>query len=289
MLKTIDRIQIATPDAAETARGWVSLLGAKFDSEDHVDVLGAKRVTYRLGSSTIEFLEPDGAGQVEKALAKRGRAHLLTGGVSTTDFDAAVERVRSKGVEVSVENGQAYFNAEAAIGADSPIVMSPYVELEKVGDADYLYEVTLLTEDAKDTTARFADLFDLDTSNFTDIESKDFGYNGVLTKFAAKALHRFEIITPFAEKKTMRRFLDRSGPGYYMSFVEASDLLLVEQRATTQDAPLTINRPDDRDPSKTADEMWLHPAALGGVMLGISRPSMAWRWSGHPDWVQAVE
>ncbi len=34
------------------------------------------------------------------------------------------------------------------------------------------------------------------------------------------------------------------------------------------------------------DSMFLHPDALGGMMLGISRQTQAWSWSGRPDWVK---
>jgi hypothetical protein len=37
-----------------------------------------------------------------------------------------------------------------------------------------------------------------------------------------------------------------------------------------------------------ADQIWLHPATLGGMMLGLSRPSMAWSWSGSPERVTEV-
>ena len=198
-------------------------------------------------------------------------------------------QLRSKGVDVAVENGQAFFNAVKAIGAECPLVLSPFVQRESVGNVDYLYEVTLIADEAEDKAFRVADFFGLDRSNFTDIQSDAFGYDGVLTLFSPDALHRFEVITPYpGTATTMRRFFDRTGPAYYMAFVEAPDLLLIERNARAENAPLTINRPENRDSSKTPDEMWLHPAALGGVMLGVSRPTMAWHWSGHPERVEEV-
>ena len=71
MINSIDRIQIATHDAEETARGWVRVLGAELESEDTVRILGAKRFTYRLGQGAIEFLEPDGSGVICDALGTR--------------------------------------------------------------------------------------------------------------------------------------------------------------------------------------------------------------------------
>lgn len=34
------------------------------------------------------------------------------------------------------------------------------------------------------------------------------------------------------------------------------------------------------------DNLFIHPRALGGVMLGVSRTTHAWTWSGHPDRVR---
>jgi len=51
---------------------------------------------------------------------------------------------------------------------------------------------------------------------------------------------------------------------------------------------MTVDRPVDRAATLSADQLWLHPPALGGTMLGISRPTMAWRWSGHPERVEAL-
>ena len=36
-----------------------------------------------------------------------------------------------------------------------------------------------------------------------------------------------------------------------------------------------------------ADTLFLHASTLGGIMLGISRPTQAWQWSGHPERVEA--
>jgi hypothetical protein len=66
-----------------------------------------------------------------------------------------------------------------------------------------------------------------------------------------------------------------------MGFAEASDLKGVEE----QIAPggVTIDRPEGRRDDQSPDQIWIHPPTLGGVMLGVSRPTMAWMWSGHPE------
>jgi hypothetical protein len=34
------------------------------------------------------------------------------------------------------------------------------------------------------------------------------------------------------------------------------------------------------------DTLFVHPRALHGVLAGISRDTLAWRWSGHPEQVR---
>jgi hypothetical protein len=286
MLKTIDHIQLATRDARETAAGWQRFLGAEFLDEGPVHVLGAHRVRFRLGSSVVEFLEPAGPGLIEDALASRGRAHLFAAGVTTEHFDDVVNRLGGKGVDVTLENGQAYFDASAFIGAQGRMVLSPYEERPAVGRANYLYEATLLTEDTPGVVAKIADLFGLDAGNFVPIHSEHFDYGGTLTLFDSNELHRFEVIEPFPGDKTMRRFFERAGSAYYMSFADSDELLTIERAVDASGLGVTVNRPEDRSVDVTPDELWLHPAALGGMMLGMSRPSMAWRWSGYPERVQ---
>lgn len=288
MLKTIDRVQIATDNAAKTAETWTALLGGEVESRDHVTALGAKRVTMALGSGAIEFLEPEGTGVIADALKKRGRSHLFAGGISTQDFEGVVARLRSKNVDLAIEDHQAFFNAEPALGVDTPLVLTPYEPRPPVGRIDFLYEVTLLAQEAPLIVSRLAELFVLDQSQFVPIQSERFAYDGVLTLFDRDDLHRFEIITPTDETRTMGRFFKKSGPAYYMCFAETSYIQEIEEKAAELGAGMTIDRPETRDASLPADQMWIHPPSLGGVMLGLSRPTMAWKWSGHPERVQEI-
>lgn len=288
MLKTIDRVQIATDKAKETAKLWCDLLGAEIESSDHVSALGARRVTAALGSGAVEFLEPDGTGIIANALKNRGRSHLFAGGISTSDFEGVVARLRSRKVELAIEDHQAFFNASPALGVDTPLVLSPYEPRPSVGNIDFLYEVTLLADEAPLIVSRLAELFVLDQTHFVPIQSERFAYSGVLTLFDPDDLHRFEIITPTDPAKTMGRFFGKSGPAYYMCFAETSNILDIEKRAAELGVGITIDRPEGSEGERPADQMWIHPPSLGGVMLGLSRPTMAWKWSGHPERVQEI-
>jgi len=46
--------------------------------------------------------------------------------------------------------------------------------------------------------------------------------------------------------------------------------------------------PTGRREGAAADTIFLHPPSLGGTMLGLSRPTLAWQWSGHPERVEAA-
>jgi hypothetical protein len=288
MLKTMDRIQIAVPDAGEAAEGWRNLLGAEIESIGKIRALAAKRTSLRLGRGYVELLEPDGAGPVTASLAKRGRGHLYAGGVTTDDIDRVVSALRARGLDVNVEGGQAYTNMKPALGVETPLVVSAFADRPRVGRIDFLYEVTLLSRDTKGVAAKFAKLFDLNDRNFVPISSDKFAYDGILTLFSPHDLHRFEVICPTTDTTTMGRYFARQGDSYYMCFAESAEMVEIERRANDCSAGITVDRPAGRRRDQPADQMWVHPPALGGVMLGLSRPTMAWTWSGHPERVRAI-
>ena len=72
MLKRIDRLQVAVPDRSVAAESWTRILGAEPAGEDRIACLGAARTRLRLGDGFIDLLEPDGAGSLSDAVAKRG-------------------------------------------------------------------------------------------------------------------------------------------------------------------------------------------------------------------------
>ncbi|MGB1088779.1 MAG: hypothetical protein ACPG06_10445, partial [Alphaproteobacteria bacterium] len=72
------------------------------------------------------------------------------------------------------------------------------------------------------------------------------------------------------------------------AFGESATMPAIEQAVAADALAQTIDRPEARPAAQTADQMWLHPVTLGGMMLGISRPSMAWSWSGRPDRVEEM-
>lgn len=287
MLTRIDRVQIAVHDAGVASRGWIDILGAEPAGEDRVAGLGAKRRRLRIGTGTIEFLEPDGAGPVADAVGRRG-PHLFAAGAASPELDRLAERLAAKGVRPVSEGGQLHL-AESDTGiAGLRLVLSEDVAQPVVGDVDFLYEATILSADTQGVTRAMNDLLGLDDRNYTEIVSDLFGYRGTLTLFEKDKLDRLEVIAPTKEGTTMERYFRRFGQSLYMAFAETSKMSLIEERARSLGAGFTVDRPEGRPAHLPADQIWLHPATLGGMMLGLSRPSMAWFWSGHPERVEAV-
>jgi hypothetical protein len=285
VLTQIDRLQMVVPDAASAAEGWMRLLGAEPEGEAPLRCLAARRVFYRLGTGFVEFLEPDGAGPVADALSQRG-AHLFSIGAATPDLAALAARLEQQGASPERESGQLHLGPEATGGRGFRIVVSSEAERPRVGAIDTFYEVTHLVDDAEAATAHAARLFGLDSRAFVPIESEQYGYAGSLTLFHPERLHRFEVIHPHDRQKTMGRFHERFGESLYMAFAETDATADIEERARAVGAGMTPDVPADQRPGHGPDTLFLHPSALGGMMLGLSRRSFAWSWSGSPDRVE---
>jgi hypothetical protein len=99
----------------------------------------------------------------------------------------------------------------------------------------------------------------------------------VLTLFDPDRLHRIEVIHPDDPAKTMGRYYGRHGESLYMCFAETGELPAVTARAAELGMPTT----------PVGDHtLFVHPQGLGGTMLGLSRRTYAWTWSGHPERVE---
>ena len=286
MLSRIDRIQLAVPDAKAAASLWKDVLNAEPAGEDTVKCLAAKRASWRIGEGWVEFLEPDGAGPVADAITRRGGAHLFAGGASTDDLDALFAHFEKLGAEPLREGNQIFLDP-ANTGPGTPrTVISRDEELPRVGDLDWFYEVTLLVHDEEAASGNYARLFALNPEHFVPIASGQYGYRGILTLFHPDRLHRFEVIRPTDPAKTMGRFFARFGESLYMSYAESAKVLEIEERVKEKGLGHTVT-PADKAADRPADTLFLHPPTLGGMMLGISRPTMGWQWSGHPERVEA--
>jgi len=278
MLRRVDRVQAVVADRHAAAAAYRRLLNAEVVREDRVQLLGARRTVLRLGRSEVELLEPDGSGVAAEFLS-RTKGGLFASGFATADIAQLRAHLRQRGVSVAEEGGQLFLSPQQLGLPGLQAVISTDYELAAAGLVRHLYEVTLLVEDFSSVVRESAATFALDPAHFVPIRSEEYGYEGVLTLFHPDRLDRIEVITPHDPAKTMGRFFAKRGPAFYMCYCEADDLTAIRSRLR-EHAPGAWTGPDDGAPP---DNIFIHPAALGGIMLGVSRTTFAWTWSGHPE------
>jgi hypothetical protein len=285
MLEGMSRVVLAAADAAAAAAGWERLLGAEPAGTSRRTALGARAHHWRLGDGWLDVLVPEGPGIVADALDARG-PHLFAGGFSTADLGAFNRHLAGLGV-AALWDGERIVLGEAASGVRGlRVIVEPHDPQPPVGLIDTFYEVTDLVADAPGETARAARVLGLDPGSFQPIVSDVYGYRGTLTLFHDDRLDRLEMITPDLPGTTMHRFFERWGGGLYMCFAETGELAEIERRAREAGAAFTASPPEGERDALGAHTVFLHPKALGGMMLGLSRRSYAWSWSGHPERVR---
>jgi hypothetical protein len=277
MLKRVDRVQIAVANS-NAAEGVVEgVLGGELVRRDKAAPLAAKRSTMQAGSNLIELLEPDGAGPVQDFVSKWGSG-LFGVGFSVDAPDAAANHLTKCGVNFDQSAGQLYLDRGATFGMRT--VISQHHERAPVGAMKWIYEVTNVVRDWKAASDRYARIFDLDATKFSPIESKQFGYKGTLTLFDPPArLDRIEIAQITDPNLAMGRFHQRRGDSLYMFFVETDDVGALEQRLQARSSRFAAHT---RDEAGLA-ELFIHPSAFLGVLIGVSRTEHAWTWSGDPN------
>ena len=279
MFKDIDRIQLATDDPARVANSWHSLLDATLVRNDKIAPLDAARTVLQVGSSEIELLAPLGSSGPIAEHLERGQGGPFAGGIAVENLDDFRTLLKTKKIAATDLGGQLLIEPEATEIAGLRLVISELQQREPVGLINNLYEFTHLTDDGRRDAEKIADLFDLDSDSFVPINSERFGYEGILTLFDPTRLHRIETIHPHDRQKTMGRYFERCGPTLYMCYAEANDLRPIRERVE-KIAPKDWTGPREEE---HPDVIFLHPKALGGVMLGLSRLTHAWTWSGYPD------
>ena len=286
MLTTIDRVQIATRDAKSVAETWRRRLGAEEISSDLIKALRARRTTLRVGTGEVELLEPDGTGIVEHELVRRGRSHVFGAGATSLDMSGLASNAINAGAQHITEGDQDFIRIEIE-GSPVHFVISPLRDVKPAGKLDFFYEVTLLAADQAAAVNQISRVFGLNKESFVTITTELFGYTGVLTLFSPDRLDRFEVITPTDASKTMGRYYERERASFYMAYAESHEVGSIERAARADGAGLTLDSREEQQEGREPEQIWLHPSALDGMMLGISRPTLAWKWSGHPERVLA--
>lgn len=280
MLTRIDRVLITARDAAAVAGRWIELLDAEFIRQDDIPELGAHRHVIAVGDAEVEILQPTSDGPVARHLASGGGP--FAAGVATRHIHTVRRQLAEAGIVPTHFGDQFYIDAGRLGIPGLGLVVSVEQHQARTGLMANLYEVTHLTDAPAAAAARLAALFELKADAFVPIRSDNFGYEGTLTLFDSQALHRIEIIDPFDRQKSMGRYFERFGPSLYMCYGETDRLPELRERLQRL-APKDFTG-SDADPNG----LFVHPRALGGVMLGVSRTSYAWTWSGYPERVTAA-
>jgi catechol 2,3-dioxygenase-like lactoylglutathione lyase family enzyme len=276
MLKRVDRVQIAVANSSAAEEVVEEVFGGELVRRDKAAPLAARRSTMQAGSSLIELLEADGAGPVQDFVSKWGTG-LFGAGFSVDDPDAAAHHLAKSGVNFEQSAGQLYLDSGATFGMRT--VISQHHERAPIGAIKSVYEVTNVVDDWKAASDRYAQIFGLDAAKFSPIESKQFGYSGTLTLFDPPArLDRIEIAQITDPSLAMGRFHQRRGDSLYMFFVETDDVGALEQRLQARGSRFAAHT---RDQAGLA-ELFIHPSAFLGVLIGVSRSEHAWTWSGDP-------
>jgi len=280
MLERVDRMQLAVRDGAEAARSFGAIFGAEKVREDELALYAAKRTVVQAGDTEFELLEPSGPGPVADHI-ERWREGIFAAGFSTNDLRSVSDSMSAAGVSYRDEGGQLFVEADQTRGMR--MVISEHREKPKMGLISYVYEATNIVADWKEAADFYAKAFGLDQSRFSPLTSKEFGYTGTLTLFDPPSkLDRIEITQITDPTGAMGRFFERRGSSIYMCYVETENVRAIQDRLEEREARYA-GRTDDPNP----EGIFIHPTALHGVLMGVSRTNLAWRWSGRPELANA--
>jgi catechol 2,3-dioxygenase-like lactoylglutathione lyase family enzyme len=275
MLSYVDRIQLVVPDRKQAAARWKAVFGAEQVSEDGSRFLNAHRTTVQAGRSLFEFLEPAGPGPVQDFRDRWGQG-LYGAGFSTPDLGALARRIADKG-EATVDEKGCLYLAETRFGM--PTVLVQDEPRDYVGHIRCIYEVTNPVTDWEAATDYYTGLFGLDASRYCPIGSRLYGYKGTLTLFEPPArLDRVEVVTTYEGSGAMDRFYRKRGDSLYMCYIETDDVDALAARLEANDLRYA---PGEGRPDGT--NIFIHPQALFGMLMGVSKTMYGWAWSGHPE------
>ena len=281
MITRIDRMVLTTHDRRAAAQTWQRLFGAELVREDRMPSLAAQRSVLRVGESEIELIEPHGIG-ITAQFISRFRTSVFAVGFAVRDLAEAQANLDARGIHHVREGNQVLLTGEWVGVPALRVVLTQDEKRPPAGLLSRIYEATLLYQHHHRAARQIANVFQLDPGNFVPIRSEPFGYEGTLAFVERDRLDRIEVVTPFDRTKTMGRFFGRQGPCFYMFYAEVRDSAALRARLADQAPGAWSGRRDGAAP----DNLFVHPQALHGALLGVSRESVAWTWSGHPERVK---
>jgi catechol 2,3-dioxygenase-like lactoylglutathione lyase family enzyme len=284
MLHSVDRILVAVRSLDEAQQNYTNILGAQLLGDFESPWLQARVRRMALGTTQVELCEPLGAGRVQEHLDTLGEG-LVFGGVSTPDLAAFARHLEQQGVRHAQADGRLYLEREDLYGM--PLVVSAAAPQSRAaGPVEFLYELTMVLRSPwQEVEGHYADRLGLQRERSVGITFERFGYTGTLMMFDPDRLDRIELSEAHDPAFPMGRFSAKRGDALYMCYVQTDDLADVIARLDRHGQRYTrrTQTPVERD------GLWIHPSAINGVLMGVSRHSLAWQWSGRADRVQALE
>jgi len=283
LLTRIDRMVLATRDRRAATQTWQRLFDAELVREDRIPSLAAQRSVLRVGESELVVLEPDGIGTTAQFIS-RFRTPIFAVGFAVRDLGAAQASLDARGIHHVREGDQLRLSGEWVGVSALRVVLTQDEKRQPAGLLSRIYEATLLHQHHQRAARQLASVFEMNPGNFAPIRSVPYGYEGTLAFFDPDRLDRIETVTPFDRKKTMGRFFARQGPSLYMFYAEARDTVALRERLLEHAPSAWTGVLEGAAP----DNLFVHPTVLHGALLGVSRESVAWTWSGHPERVRSA-
>ncbi len=285
MFNAVDRILVAVRDLDNAEANYRNVLGATVVGDVDSAHLNCRIRRMAVGVSEVELCTPLGPGLVQTRLDQFGEG-LLFGGVTTGNLDGFAALLDSKGIAYVEADGRIYPDQDKLYGLPLAVSASPVSPPVRAGGpVEFLYELTMvLKSNWRDVAQCYADSLGLDRKNEVDITFARFGYEGTLMKFHPDHLDRIELSEAHDPAFPMGRFSAKRGDAFYMCYVQTDDLADIIARLERHGHRWTRRT----DTPVEQDGLWINPSALNGVLMGVSRSSLAWGWSGKPELVQAV-
>ncbi|KAA0911248.1 VOC family protein [Pusillimonas sp. ANT_WB101] len=286
MFERTDRILVAVKDLDQATENYQALLAAVVIDEQDSPLLGAKRRILQLGRSQVELCQAVAEGAIQQHVTQFGEG-LFCGGVSVADMNACRETLKQSGIKFQEEDGRLYPEKADMFGLALAISEEQAQPVERYsGPVDYLYEITQVLDTRWQTVAdHYRDKLKLDEENFVGITFARFGYEGVLLRFHPDRLDRIELSEAHDVAFPMGRFVKKRGDALYMCYIETNNLADIIARLEDRGQKYTRRTTTPVE----QDGLWVHPAALNGVLLGVSRTTLAWGWSGKPELILPLE
>lgn len=286
MLKSVDRILVVVKDLDQAEKNYSLVLGATKVEDYESSYLNAKVRRMAIGVSEVEFCQPLGQGRAQKRLDEKGEG-LLYGGVSTPDLEKYAQHLSSNNINFAKEDGRLYHDGEAMYGLPLVISQEPDTPRQRNdGPVEFLYELTVVLKSPWNEVAEhYSKVLGIDRKNEVGITFSRFGYDGTLLRFTPDKLDRIELSEAHDTDYPMGRYTAKHGDAFYMCYVQTDNLeqivdtLLENKMKWTRRTTNPVER----------DGLWLHPSVTNGVLMGVSRTSLAWQWSGKPELVQPLD